>query len=142
MTLCQALKAAGVDVINISTGQTVSDEKPVYGRMFQVPVSDRVRHAADIPTIVAGNLSSADQADTILMAGRADLVALARPHLSDPTLTQKAAAWYGVDEDALWPEQYHSAMFQTRRMAEKEKADWLEMKRALKPPSHEVKNGH
>ncbi|MEM7277224.1 MAG: FAD-dependent monooxygenase, partial [Pseudomonadota bacterium] len=140
LSICHALKAEGIDIINVSTGQTVSDEKPVYGRMFQVPFADRIRHAVDVPTIVAGNISTTDQANTILMAGRADLVALARPHLSDPTLTQQAGAWYQVQDDKLWPPQYHSAMFQTYRLRERERQEWIDNKKALKPPSHEVRD--
>lgn len=84
MRASQLLKAAGVDIINVSTGQTVSDEQPVYGRMFQVPFADKVKHRAGIPVIVAGNITNADQVNTIVLSGRADLIALARPHLSNP----------------------------------------------------------
>lgn len=135
----QAFKEAGIDAINVSTGQTVSDEKPVYGRMFQVPFSDRVRQKTRIPTIVAGNITTADQVNTILMAGRADLVALARPHLSDPYFMLRAHAWYGVESDGTWTPQYRSAMYQSLRLTERQRAEWQEMKRAMKPPSHEVK---
>ena len=108
--------------------------------MYQVPFSDKIRHRVDIPTTVAGNIYTADQVNTILMAGRADLVALARPHLSDPNFTQHAAAWYGVELDDNWPSQYHSAMFQAHRLSEKDRQEWQEMKRAVKPPTHEVKD--
>jgi len=135
---CRMFKDAGVDVINVSTGQTVSDEAPVYGRMFQVPFADKVRHRVGIPTTVAGNISNADQVNTILMAGRSDLVALARPHLSEPNLTLQAGAWYGVDIADTWPKQYQSAMFQANRLAERESQEWHDMKAALKPPSHKV----
>jgi anthraniloyl-CoA monooxygenase len=133
-----AFKQVGIDVINVSTGQTVSYEKPVYGRMFQVPFSDRIRHAANIPTIVAGNISTADQVNTILMAGRADLVALARPHLIDPNVTLHAGAWYQVPLAAAWSKPYHSAMFQAYRLAERDKEEWRNMKRAVKPPTHQA----
>ncbi|MBT8078200.1 MAG: FAD-dependent monooxygenase [Gammaproteobacteria bacterium] len=136
---CHMLKRAGVDIINVSTGQTVSFEEPVYGRMYQVPFSDKVRHRVDIPTTVAGNIYTADQVNTILMAGRADLIALARPHLTNPNFTLDAGAWYGVEQDAIWPKQYHSAMFQAVRLGEKDRQEWNDMKRALKPPTHEVK---
>lgn len=137
--IAQAFKDAGVDAINVSTGQTVNEEKPVYGRMFQVPFSDRVRQNVNIPTIVAGNITTADQVNTILMAGRADLVALARPHLSDPHFMLRAHAWYGVPYDDGRAPQYRSAMLQALRLAERDRADWREMKKAMKPPSHEVK---
>lgn len=138
LAVCQMFKGAGIDIINVSTGQTVSDEVPVYGRMFQVPFSDKIRHRIDIPTTVAGNISNADQVNTIIMAGRADLVALARPHLSEPNLTLHAGAWYGVEDDRRWPKQYHAAMFQAHLLAGREKEEWLDMKAVLKPPSHEI----
>jgi anthraniloyl-CoA monooxygenase len=122
----------------VSTGQTVSDEDPVYGRMFQVPFADKIRHRVNIPTTVAGNISNADQINTIVMSGRSDLVALARPHLSEPNLTLHAGAWYGVEDDRNWPKQYQSAMFQSHLLAGREKEEWREMKVALKPPSHKV----
>lgn len=134
-----AFKKADIDVINVSTGQTVKDEKPVYGRMFQVPFADRIRHTVGIPTIVAGNITTADQVNTIIMAGRSDLVALARPHLIEPNFTLHALAWYGVRTDPTWSPQYHSAMLQAQRLAERDREDWRAMKKALKPPTHEVK---
>jgi anthraniloyl-CoA monooxygenase len=136
--IARALKQSGIDIINVSTGQTVKDEQPVYGRMFQVPFSDRIRHTANIPTIVAGNISTADQVNTILMAGRADLVALARPHLIDPNVTLHAGAWYQVPLAAAWSKPYHSAMFQAYRLAERDREEWREMKRAMKPPTHQA----
>jgi anthraniloyl-CoA monooxygenase len=138
LVACQMIKDAGVDIINVSTGQTVSDEEPVYGRMFQVPFSDRIRSRTGIPTTVAGNISNADQINTIVMSGRADLVALARPHLSEPNLTLHAGAWYGVEDEQRWPKQYHSAMFQSHLLAGRERDTWREMKVALKPPSHNI----
>ena len=138
LAACQMIKDAGIDIINVSTGQTVSFEDPVYGRMFQVPFSDKVRHRIDIPTTIAGNISNVDQANTILMAGRADLVALARSHLSEPNLLLLAGAWYGADIERNWPKQYVSAMFQANRLKEREKQEWHDMKIALKPRSHKV----
>jgi anthraniloyl-CoA monooxygenase len=139
LAICQAIRDAGIDLINVSTGQTVSDEDPVYGRMFQVPFSDRVRHRVGIPTMVAGNISTADQVNTILMAGRADLVALARPHLTEPSFTLHAGAWYGVEDESAWPKQYHSAMFQAHVLAARSREEWKDLKIASRPPSHEVK---
>ncbi len=138
IVVCQMIKDAGIDVINVSTGQTVSFEKPVYGRMFQVPFSDKIRHRVNIPTIVAGNISNVDQVNTILMAGRADLVALARPHLSNPNLTLQAGAWYGVQDDNIWARQYHSAMFQAHMLAQRQRVEWHDTKVAMKPPTHKV----
>ena len=141
IAVCHMFKRANMDIINVSTGQTVSYEEPVYGRMYQVPFSDKIRHRVDIPTTVAGNIYTADQVNTILMAGRSDLVALARPHLTDPNFTLHAGAWYGVEIDETWSSQYHSAMFQAYRLAEKDREEWLDMKRAVKPPTHEVREG-
>jgi anthraniloyl-CoA monooxygenase len=138
ITACEMIRDAGIDIINVSTGQTVSDEDPVYGRMFQVPFADKIRHRVNIPTTVAGNISNADQINTIVMSGRSDLVALARPHLSEPNLTLHAGAWYGVEDDSIWPKQYQSAMFQSHLLAGREKEEWRDMKVALKPSSHKV----
>jgi len=100
-----ALKALGCDVIDVSTGQTSIHAKPVYGRMWQTRFADQVRHEAKIPTIAVGNISTWDQVNTILAAGRADLCALARPHLADPHWTLHAAVDMGW-EGASWPKQY------------------------------------
>ena len=72
------------------------DARPIYGRMFQTPFSDQIRNEARVATMCVGNITTADQVNTILAAGRADLVALGRPHLIDPNFTLRAAAWYGV----------------------------------------------
>jgi anthraniloyl-CoA monooxygenase len=104
----RAFKAAGCDVIDVSAGQTVSDQAPVYGRMYQVPFSEEIRNEAGIPTMTVGNIQDADQCNTILAAGRADLCVLARPHLADPYFMLHAAARYGVDEQ-YWPPQYWAA---------------------------------
>jgi anthraniloyl-CoA monooxygenase len=103
--IARALKAAGCDVIDVSTGQTVADAKPVYGRMFQTPFSDRIRHGVGIPTIAVGNITTGDQINTILAAGRADLCALARPHLDDPHFTLHCAKEQGYP-DVFWPNPY------------------------------------
>ena len=87
---------AGCDLIDVSTGQTVADAQPVFGRMFQTPFSDQIRNEAGLATMCVGAITTADQVNTIVAAGRADLVALARPHLVDPYFTMRAAAWYGA----------------------------------------------
>ncbi|MCC7411270.1 MAG: bifunctional salicylyl-CoA 5-hydroxylase/oxidoreductase [Gammaproteobacteria bacterium] len=138
LALAVMLRDAGCDLINVSTGQTVSFEQPVYGRMFQVPFADKIRTRVGIPTLVAGNISSADQVNTIVMSGRSDLVALARPHLADPYFTLHAAAWYGREAQE-WSKPYLSAKFQAQMLARREREQSLEMRRALRPPSHEVK---
>ena len=86
----------GCDLIDVSSGQTVHDARAIYGRMFQVPFSDAIRNEAGLATMCVGNITSADQVNTILAAGRADLVALGRPHLANPYFTLQAAAQYGV----------------------------------------------
>ena len=98
----------------MSTGQTVHDAEPVYGRMFQTPFSDQIRNEAGLATMCVGAITSADQVNTIVAAGRADLVALARPHLVDPFFTMRAAAWYGAT-DIHCPPQYLSGRDQIFR---------------------------
>jgi anthraniloyl-CoA monooxygenase len=114
----RAMKAAGADLLDLSSGQTVPWQKPVYGRMWQTPFSDLVRNVVGIPTIAVGNIFEADHANTIIASGRADLCALARPHLADPAWTLRAAAeqqWTGQ----WWPPQYQSARRQLERNLER-----------------------
>jgi anthraniloyl-CoA monooxygenase len=119
--IARMFKEAGADAINVSSGQTDKAEQPVYGRMFQVPFSDRVRNDIDAPTLVAGNIYEADQVNSILMAGRADLVLLARPHLSDPYWTLHAAVEMG-DTAQHWPAPYEGGRRQALQLAERAKA--------------------
>jgi anthraniloyl-CoA monooxygenase len=107
VTVARLLKEHGCDVIDVSAGQTTTDARPLYGRMFQVPFSDQIRHEAGIATMAVGNIQGSDHANTILAAGRADLVVMARPHLKDPYLTLHAAEQYG-HVDQYWPPQYLS----------------------------------
>ena len=106
--------AAGADIVDVSAGQTVPEGKPVYGRQFQTPFSDRIRHEARVPTMTVGNISSAADVNTILAAGRADLVVLARAHLWDPYWTRHAAADLGYSMP--WPPPYASLNRYTPRM--------------------------
>lgn len=110
--------AAGADIIDVSAGQTTTEAQPVYGRMFQTPLSDRVRNEARVSTIAVGNIFEPDHANSILAAGRADLVALARPHLADPRWTQRAAARLGYAEQ-FWPPQYLAGRDQLVRNLER-----------------------
>jgi anthraniloyl-CoA monooxygenase len=110
----RAFGAAGADIIHVSTGQTTPDARPVYGRMFQTPYSDRIRNEAGVPTIAVGNITEADQVNGIIAAGRADLCALGRPHLADPHWTLHAAAQLGWTEQP-WPNQYMSGKSQLER---------------------------
>jgi anthraniloyl-CoA monooxygenase len=103
------LKERGVDIIDVSTGQTTPDARPEYGRSYQTPFADAIRHRAGIPTIAVGAISSYDDVNSILLAGRADLCALARPHLHDPAWTLHSAAEQEYDGDGVtWPIQYRS----------------------------------
>lgn len=119
--IAKAFKAAGADMIDCSSGQVSKKEKPVYGRMFQTPFADRIRQEAGIPTIAVGAISEADHANSILAAGRADLCAIARPHLANPawTLTEAAKIGYTL---VNWPQQYRSAKVQMESNFAREKA--------------------
>jgi anthraniloyl-CoA monooxygenase len=99
------LAAAGCDVVDVSSGGNSPASQIVAGRMFQVPFAERVRYEAKVPTMAVGAIQTADQANTVIAAGRADLCAMARPHLDDPYLTLHAATRYGY-ADQHWPNQY------------------------------------
>ena len=117
--IARAFSAVGADLIDVSAGQTWADAKPVYGRMFQTPYSDRIRNVARLATMAVGNITDYDQANGILAAGRADLVALGRPHLIDPHWTLRAAA--AQDYRAQWvPPQYLNGMAQLARLMARE----------------------
>lgn len=132
VAIARAFAEAGVDLVDVSTGQTVRDAQPVYGRMFQTPFSDQVRNEARVATMCVGNITTADQANTILAAGRADLVALGRPHLVDPFFTMKAAAWYGAN-DAFCPPQYLPGKDQIFRNSVRDRQDLEELRIKAKP---------
>ncbi|HEY0781470.1 MAG TPA: bifunctional salicylyl-CoA 5-hydroxylase/oxidoreductase, partial [Thermoanaerobaculia bacterium] len=114
VAIARAFHSAGADILHVSAGQTTPDAKPVYGRMFQTPFADRIRNEAGVPTIAVGNITEADQVNSILAAGRADLCALARPHLADPAWTLHAAAQQGFAQQP-WPVQYLSGKEQLER---------------------------
>jgi anthraniloyl-CoA monooxygenase len=111
--LARTLKAHGCDIVDVSAGNTVPDQEPVYGRLFQTPFSDRIRHEADIPTMTVGAVSSYADVNSIIAAGRADLCVLARAHLWDPYWTRHAAREQGVE--LPWPDQYVSVTTFTAR---------------------------
>ncbi|MGH7471097.1 MAG: bifunctional salicylyl-CoA 5-hydroxylase/oxidoreductase, partial [Longimicrobiales bacterium] len=113
--IARAFMAAGADIIHVSAGQTSIEAKPVYGRMFQTPFSDWIRNEARVPTIAVGNITDIDQINSIIAAGRADLVALGRPHLSDPHWTLRAAAASGW-QGQRWPVQYQAGKQQLERL--------------------------
>ncbi len=134
VAVASMLKEAGIDIINVSTGQVTSDEEPVYGRMFQAPFADQIRNEVDIPTIVAGNISSADQANTLVAAGRTDIVAFGRTIMNEPHFVLQAAAHYG-HKNQYWPPQYISGKFLADAVAKKENEEMFELRTAAKPPN-------
>ena len=117
--IARAFRDAGADLIDVSAGQTTPEAQPIYGRMFQTPFSDRIRLSAGIPTMAVGNIYEADHANSILMAGRADLVAVGRPHLADPYWTLHQGAAIG-DRLAQWPLPYLAGRDQAWRLADRE----------------------
>ncbi|MEO1197996.1 MAG: bifunctional salicylyl-CoA 5-hydroxylase/oxidoreductase [Pseudomonadota bacterium] len=133
--IAEAFQDHGCDLVDVSTGQTVPWSRPVFGRMFQTPFSDQIRNTADIATMCVGNITSADQANTIIAAGRADLVAFGRPHLVDPGFTMKAAGEYGVD-DIFCPPQYAPGKDQALRNGVRAREDLRELRLKAKPTRH------
>jgi anthraniloyl-CoA monooxygenase len=119
--IARAFKAAGADMIDCSSGQVSREQQPVYGRMYQTPFADRIRNEAGIPTIAVGAISEADHVNSIIAAGRADLCAIARPHLANPAWTLLETAKIGYT-DLPWPRQYRAAKTQLERNLEREKA--------------------
>ncbi len=123
VAIARAFKGAGADLIDVSAGQVVKGEKPVFGRMWQTPFADRVRQEAGIATIAVGAITDADQANGIIAAGRADLVAIGRPHLANPawTLLEAARLDYPGTAD-LWPKQYLAGQSQLERLLARDRA--------------------
>ena len=119
VAIAQQFADAGVDIIDVSAGQTTPDAQPVYGRMFQTPFADRIRNEVGIPTMAVGNIFEADHINSILVSGRADLCCLGRPHLADPNWTLRAGAALG-HEQLNWPVQYESGKEQLERNLAKE----------------------
>jgi anthraniloyl-CoA monooxygenase len=119
--IARLLREAGVDICDVSAGQTSVGARPVYGRMFQTPFSDRIRNETGMATMAVGNIYEPDHVNSILMAGRADLVCLARPHLADPYWTLHAAARLG-DKGEAWPPPYYAGRDQLYRIAEQAEA--------------------
>jgi anthraniloyl-CoA monooxygenase len=134
VAVASMLKEAGIDIINVSTGQVASEEEPIYGRMFQAPFADQIRNEVHIPTIVAGNISTADQANTLVAAGRTDIVAFGRTIMNDPHFVLRAAAHYG-HRNQYWPPQYISGKFLADALAAKENEEMFELRTAAKPPN-------
>ncbi len=133
--IARAFAEAGVDLVDVSSGQTDPRSRPVYGRMFQTPFADKIRNEAKVRTMAVGSITGTDQINTILAAGRADLVALGRPHLADPAFTLRAAAWYGARSHKT-PVQYGPGREALYRQLEKERADLIELRLKARPKSH------
>jgi anthraniloyl-CoA monooxygenase len=133
--VARAFADAGCDLIDVSTGQTVADAEPIFGRMFQTPFSDQIRNEAGLATMCVGAITSADQVNTIIAAGRADLVALARPHLMDPYFTLKAAAWYGAPAIHC-PPQYLAGKDQIFRNSVRDREELRDLRLKAKPKGH------
>ena len=119
--IARAFRTAGADLIDCSSGQVSKEERPVYGRMFQTPFADRIRNDAGVATIAVGAISEADHVNSIIAAGRADLCAIARPHLANPSWTLLEAAKIGY-VDLPWPKQYRAGKTQLERNLERERA--------------------
>ncbi len=133
--ISNAFKSAGADIINVSTGNTVANQKPQMGRMWQTPFSDLVRNTVHIPTITAGFIQDIDQINTIILNGRADLVALGRPLLADANFVRNAQAYENVQTDDL-PLQYKMGSSHLYPLKASERKQMEGMKKALKPKSN------
>jgi anthraniloyl-CoA monooxygenase len=119
--IARAFKAAGCDLVDCSSGQVSKKQKPVYGRMYQTPFADRVRNEVGIATMAVGAITEADHVNSIIAAGRADLCAVARPHLANPAWALQEAAKIGY-HDVRWPVQYLAGKAQLERNLEREKS--------------------
>ena len=135
LIIAAAFKQAGADIINVSTGNTVVNQKPVTGRMWQTPFSDFVRNQAHIPTITAGSITDIDQINTLILNGRADLVALGKPLLLNPYFVRNAQAYESLDTNDI-PNSYKMGVQTLFSEAKTHRKMTEGMKKALKPKSH------
>lgn len=134
-TIAKAFKEAGADIINASTGNTVANQKPQIGRMWQTPFSDAIRNTINVPTITAGYIQDIDQINTIILNGRADLVALGRPLLLDPNFVRNAQAYEGFQPIDI-PNSYKMGISHLYPLKTSERKQAEGMKKALKPKSN------
>ena len=130
--IARAFAAAGCDLIDVSAGQTVADQKPVYGRMFQAGFAEAVRNVTGLATMAVGAITEPAQINTLIACRRADLVALGRAHLTDPFFTRRAEAWYGVAQRG-WQKPYIPGLLQAHREAARERERLTELQRKAKP---------
>ena len=135
LTIATAFKNAGSDIINVSTGNTVANQKPQTGRMWQTPFSDTIRNTVHVPTITAGYIQDIDQINTIILNGRADLVALGRPLLLDPYFVRNAQAYEKFQAEDI-PNQYKMGISHLYPLKASERKQNEGMKKALKPKSN------
>jgi anthraniloyl-CoA monooxygenase len=133
--IAEAFREAGCDLIDVSAGQTVPDQKPVYGRMFQVSFAEAIRNVPKMATMAVGAITEPGQINTILHTRRADLVALGRPHLWNPTFVHQAAAWYGVTGQS-WPKQYLPGRDQAARELARAAEKQRELQAKARPKRH------
>jgi anthraniloyl-CoA monooxygenase len=131
LALTKMLKDAGCDLVDCSTGQTVPQQRPLYGRMYQAPFADWVRNETGIATMTVGAITTADQVNTLLASGKADIV--------NPYFTLQASAWY-QDAGQFWPLPYLPGRDQAYRNAPRERAELTELRLKARPASHEVKD--
>src|SRR5262245_25583716 len=142
VAIARAFKAHGCDLIDVSTGQTSPASRPVYGRMYQSTFAEQIRNESGIAVMAVGAITTADQVNTLVASGRADLCALARPHLADPYFTLHAAAEYQAlgypIEGAAWPKQYWSGRDQLYLLARRARAEAEQKAGQVRPPKPDV----
>jgi anthraniloyl-CoA monooxygenase len=135
ITIATAFKIAGADIINVSTGNTVEKQQPQVGRMWQTPFSDSIRNTVHVPTITTGYIQDIDQINTIILNGKADLVALGRPLLLDANFVRNAQAYEQLAPTDI-PNQYKAGLSHLYPLKAAERKIIEGMKKALKPESH------
>ena len=140
LVVAAAFRSHGADIIDVSAGQTSRWASPVYGRMFQTPFSEMIRNECGVPTIAVGNITTADQINTIIAAGRADICAVARPHLTNPHFTLVASAEYGYEQQ-FWPSPYLSGKEQAFRLLQRQKVEMESLRLGARPSSHDQRRG-
>jgi anthraniloyl-CoA monooxygenase len=138
--IAEKFREAGCDLIDVSAGQTVPDQKPVYGRMYQVSFAEAIRNVPKMATMAVGAITEPAQVNTILHTRRADLVALARPHLWNPYFAHQAQAWYGVS-DQSWPNQYLPGRNQALREMARIRQKQLDLQIKARPKRHALNDG-
>jgi len=138
IAIASAFETAGVDLMDVSAGQTSPDQKPIYGRMFQTAFAESIRNVNKISTMTVGNITEAAQINTLLHTRRADLVALGRPFLWNPYFVRQAAAWYGVNlVNDDWEKQYLAGRQQAYSVRGKQREQQLEWQQKAKPKRHD-----